>query len=68
MMKSKAMAMLTPKVKVFFSAKSRLPLPQEIVDLAKWAGQEKIIGREDPQEWGFRNLDELWSGLPEPRA
>lgn len=61
-------SLLTPKVKVFFSAKSRLPLPQEIVDLAKWAGQEKIIGREDPQEWGFRNLDELWSGLPEPRA
>ncbi len=61
-------SLLTPKVKVFFSAKSRLPLPQEIVDLAKWAGQDKIIGREDPQEWGFRNLDELWSGLPEPRA
>ncbi|MET1077101.1 MAG: HD-GYP domain-containing protein [Pseudomonas sp.] len=57
-------SLLTPRVKVFFSATSKLPIPQEIIDLAKWVGRERIIGRESASVWGFRNLDELWSGLP----
>nr|WP_215731052.1 HD-GYP domain-containing protein [Pseudomonas lalucatii] len=57
-------SLLTPKVKVFFSAKSKQPIPQEVIDLSKLAGRERIIGRESAADWGFRNLDELWSGLP----
>jgi hypothetical protein len=34
---------------------------QETLDLSKLIGKEKIIGREAPEDWGFRNLDELWS-------
>ncbi len=56
-------SLLTPKVKVFFSAKMRTPILQETLDLSKLIGKEKIIGREAPEDWGFRNLDELWSGL-----
>lgn len=56
-------SLLTPKVKVFFSAKTKMPIIQEIVDLAKLQGHDKIIGRESPDEWGFKNLDILWSGL-----
>ena len=57
-------SLLTPLVKVFFSAKSKTPLPQKVIDLAKLVGREKIIGRESPEDWNFPNLDELWSELP----
>lgn len=57
-------SLLTPRVKVFFSAKSKAPIPQQVIDLAKLVGRDKIIGRESPEDWNFPNLDELWSGLP----
>ena len=60
-------SLLTPRVKVFFSARSRMPLAQEIVDLARLEG-EKIVGRECPEEWGFRNLEELWLEAPAAQA
>lgn len=53
-------SLLTPKVKVFFSARSRTPIPQEVIDLARPAGRDRIVGRESAVEWGFRDLDELW--------
>ncbi len=56
-------ALLTPKVKVFFSAKTRTPIIQETLDLAQLQGREKIIGREAPEDWGFKNLDVLWTGF-----
>ena len=57
-------SLLTPRVKVFFSAKSKAPIPQQIIDLAKLVGREKIIGRESQEDWNFPNLEELWSELP----
>ena len=59
-----AQSLLTPKVKVFFSATSKTPIAQAIVDLAEWVGRDKIVSRESAAEWGFRHLDELWTGLP----
>lgn len=56
-------SLLLPKVKVFFSAKTKMPIIQETLDLAKLVGKEKIIGRESPDDWGFKNLDMLWSGI-----
>lgn len=56
-------SLLNPRVKIFFSAKTKMPLIQETLDLAKLAGKEKIIGRESPDDWGFKNLDVLWSGI-----
>jgi putative nucleotidyltransferase with HDIG domain len=55
-------SLLTPKVKVFFSAKMKAPILQEVLDLSALQGKEKIIGRESPDDWGFRNLDQLWGG------
>lgn len=57
-------SLLTPRVKVFFSARSNMPIAQEVVDLAKLAGRDKIVGRESAADWGFHHLEELWSGLP----
>ena len=57
-------SLLTPVVKVFFCAKTKTPIAREVLDLSKLVGRDKIIGRVSPEEWGFRNTDELWSGLP----
>lgn len=56
-------SLLSPRVKIFFSAKTKMPIIQETLDLAKLVGKEKIIGRESPEDWGFKNLDVLWSGI-----
>ena len=60
-----ATALTTPKVKVFFSTKSDLRIPPEVVDLAAPGCAEKIVAREDPDKWRFPDLNELWSGFTE---
>lgn len=56
--------LLLPKVKVFFSTRSNLPLEQSVVDLARVQGQERIVGREAPGNWDFKELDRLWREVP----
>ena len=58
-------ALTTPTVKVFFSTKSDLRIPPELVNLAAPGCSEKIVAREDPEKWGFPDLNELWSGFAE---
>lgn len=55
-------SLLQPRVKIFFSIKTRSPVIQETLDLSQLTGKDKIIGRESPEDWGFKNLDMLWSG------
>jgi HD-GYP domain-containing protein (c-di-GMP phosphodiesterase class II) len=57
-------SLTTPLVKVFFSTKSNLRIPPEVIDLSALTCSDKIAGREDPAVWKFPDLDELWSGLP----
>lgn len=52
--------LLSPKLKVFFSTKSKMPIPVATLDLSNPACQDQIVGRELPSEWNFSNLDELW--------
>jgi putative nucleotidyltransferase with HDIG domain len=61
-LEQQADSLLTPKVKVFFSAKSRTPIELEVVDLSKRKGEDKIVSRECAKEWGFRNIEQLWGG------
>ncbi len=56
-------ALTTPQVKVFYSTKSDLRIPPEVVDLAAPGCTEKIVAREDPDKWRFPDFDELWSGF-----
>jgi len=59
-----AHSLLTPKVKVFYSVTSKTQIAHEVLDLATLIGSERIVGRESARVWGFRNLEQLWSGLP----
>ena len=56
-----ATALTAPIVRVFFSTKSQLPIPTEVLDLAAADAHDRITGREDPAEWGFSRLEELWT-------
>jgi putative nucleotidyltransferase with HDIG domain len=62
-MEQQAGSLLTPKVKVFFSTRSQSPIAQEVLDLRQLVGRDKIVSRESAEAWGFRHVDELWSGL-----
>lgn len=63
-----AKSLLVPKVKAFFLAKSKVQIPPVLIDLSKANAQDRIVGRESAAAWGFEHLDELWSGMPQPRA
>ncbi len=51
-----------PKVKIFFSTQSGVPLRPEVMDLAENPGLDKIESREDPAHWNFGHLNSLWAG------
>ncbi|MFM9834573.1 MAG: HD-GYP domain-containing protein [Methylophilaceae bacterium] len=53
--------LLSPLVKVFFSTKSKLRIPVEVVDLSKLGVADQIIGHEDPAAWGIEDVDDLWN-------
>ncbi len=55
-------ALTSPKVKIFFSTKSEMPIAPEIVDLSKSNCRDRIEARESPAKWKFAHLDELWAG------
>jgi putative nucleotidyltransferase with HDIG domain len=51
----------SPVVRIFFSLKSRMPIPLQKLDLS--AGTtDRIVARELPEKWNFKFLDELWAG------
>ncbi|MDP4074340.1 HD-GYP domain-containing protein [Acidovorax sp. A1169] len=56
-------SLTSPKVKVFFSTKSDMRIPPVTIDLAEPQCTEKIVAREDPDQWKFPDLNELWSGF-----
>jgi len=58
-----------PKVKVFFSTRSNMPLKPELLDLLEAEGRDRIERRESPGDWQFEYLNELWAGdLPIART
>lgn len=55
-----ATALTAPRVRVFYSTKSQMPIPTQVLDLSSASAGDRIVGREDPATWGFQRLDELW--------
>lgn len=56
-------SLTTPCVKVFFSTQSNLRIPPEVIDLSRPSCTDKIASREDPDQWRFPELVEMWAGL-----
>lgn len=54
-------SLLTPKIKVFFSAALNMHIKPEIVDLASPGNHDRIVCREEPADWGVHNIDDIWS-------
>jgi putative nucleotidyltransferase with HDIG domain len=53
--------LIAPKVKLFFSTKSGMPMPPKLVDLSEQHVQDKIVAREPPENWSFGYLNDLWA-------
>ncbi|MFC7519906.1 HD-GYP domain-containing protein [Xanthomonas populi] len=53
-------ALLTPKVRVFYSAKLRSHVLVQDIDLSRPDCQDRIAQMESPTDWGFRDLEKLW--------
>jgi putative nucleotidyltransferase with HDIG domain len=53
-------SLLKPKVRVFFSLRANEPIALQIVDLSAADCNDSIVGPEDPGQWKFSNLDDLW--------
>jgi HD-GYP domain-containing protein (c-di-GMP phosphodiesterase class II) len=54
-------SLLKPKLKIFFSTKTKSQILPVELDLGKPHCEDRIVGRELASDWGFKNLDELWS-------
>ena len=59
-------ALLTPRVKAFFSLKSNLRVEPTEIDLSSPWVQDKVMACESPEDWPFKDLDRL-AGLQMPR-
>jgi putative nucleotidyltransferase with HDIG domain len=55
-------SLLAPTVRVFFSTKSNLRIPPEMIDLAAAGLHDKIMSTENSTNWDFPDLNELWQG------
>jgi len=56
-------AILTPKVKAFFSTKSNMRIEPQELDLSSQWCQDKVAACESPDDWPFKDLDAMW-GAP----
>jgi putative nucleotidyltransferase with HDIG domain len=50
-----------PKVKLFFSTRSGMPMQPKLVDLTESHVQDRIVAREPPENWSFGYLQDLWA-------
>lgn len=59
-----------PRVRVFFSTRSAMSIPTELIDLASPRCSDRIVARESNARWGFSFLNELLVGAEalRPRA
>jgi HD-GYP domain-containing protein (c-di-GMP phosphodiesterase class II) len=55
-------ALTKPCVKIFFSTNAGLPLKPQVLDLASPNVIDQIESRENPENWNFPYLNELWDG------
>ncbi|CAN5759656.1 cyclic di-GMP phosphodiesterase [soil metagenome] len=57
-------SLLKPKVNVFYNTSTGRRVLPELIDLGGPWCQDKVVSCEDPERWGFTDLDKLW-GAPD---
>ena len=55
-------SLVKPRVKVFYSTTTGMPVNRYVLDLASPDCSDKIVSRELAEKWGFENLQDLWMG------
>lgn len=53
-------SLLKPRVRVFYSLRSREKILVRTLDLADPGCTDSIVGPENPEQWGLTNLEALW--------
>ena len=53
-------SLLKPKVRAFYSTRSREKILPQVIDLAAPDCRESIVSPENPEQWGLSNLESLW--------
>ena len=56
-------SLLTPSIKTFYCTRRKARTTPRVINLANANCQERIKGWEEPGQWNFPDLNELWSGL-----
>ena len=54
-------SLVSPWVRVFYSTKSGMPIPLQMLDLSAAHVADRIVGREPLEQWNFPHLEELWN-------
>jgi putative nucleotidyltransferase with HDIG domain len=54
-------SLLTPRVKVFYSASSHSFISEEIIDLSVDEANDSIVGPENPADWNIYNIEKYWA-------
>lgn len=57
-----AKSLLLPKIRVFFSTKSKTYIKPVLLDLSSPSNLDKIVSREDAATWDLKDVDHYWSG------
>lgn len=53
-------SLVKPRVRVFFSTRSNMPIPLQLLDLSAPHTTDRIVGREPLEDWNFPHIDQLW--------
>ena len=53
-------SLLKPKVRAFYSTRSREKILPQLMDLAAPDCRESIVSPENPEQWGLTNIESLW--------
>ncbi|MFZ4288811.1 HD-GYP domain-containing protein [Variovorax sp. HJSM1_2] len=55
-------SLMTPRVRAFYSTVTENRIMPKLIDLSAPNCRDKIVRREDPAEWRFPDLNEMWMG------
>ena len=61
-------SLLMPKVKIFFSTRSRSYIKPELLDIGAPGVRDAIVGCETAADWDLKEIEQFWLGDKVPKA